>query len=126
MQYYNYTINLPETSNKPKYMTKKQPETKPASSSNEQEDNNFNFESSLNELEKLVDALENGDLSLEQSLQDFERGINLTRACQSALTDAQQKVQILLQEDNKSSLEAYSDNESNTSESSDSSNKDRK
>ncbi|MCK5648284.1 MAG: exodeoxyribonuclease VII small subunit [Gammaproteobacteria bacterium] len=107
-------------------MTKKQPETKPASSSNEQEDNNFNFESSLNELEKLVDALENGDLSLEQSLQDFERGINLTRACQSALTDAQQKVQILLQQDNKSSLEAYSDNESNTSESSESSDKDRR
>ncbi len=67
----------------------------------------FNFESSLNELEKLVDALENGDLSLEQSLQDFERGINLTRACQSALTDAQQKVQILLNEDSQPSLEDY-------------------
>ncbi len=72
------------------------------------ENNSFNFESSLNELEKLVDALENGDLSLEQSLQDFERGINLTRACQSALTDAQQKVQILLSENGKSSLEDFS------------------
>ncbi|MCW8929275.1 MAG: exodeoxyribonuclease VII small subunit [Gammaproteobacteria bacterium] len=76
------------------------------------EEKSFNFESSLNELEKLVDALENGDLSLEQSLQDFERGIHLTRACQSALTDAQQKVQILLEdkeleEGNKSSLEDY-------------------
>ena len=73
------------------------------------EDKTFNFESSLNELEKLVDALENGDLSLEQSLQDFERGIHLTRACQSALTEKKQKVQILLEdkeleEDNKSSL----------------------
>jgi len=67
----------------------------------------FNFESSLNELEKLVEALENGDLSLEQSLQDFERGINLTRACQNALTDAQQKVQILLDKNGQSSLEDY-------------------
>lgn len=80
------------------------------------EEKTFNFESSLHELEKLVDALENGDLSLEQSLQDFERGIHLTRACQSALTDAQQKVQILLEdkelkEDNKSSLEDYDSND---------------
>ena len=67
----------------------------------------FDFEASLNELEKLVDALEEGDVSLEQSLQDFERGINLTRACQSALTDAQQKVQILLEKNGQSSLEDY-------------------
>ena len=90
-------------------MTKKEP-------ANKKNTNSFNFESSLNELEKLVDALENGDLSLEQSLQDFERGIHLTRACQSALTDAQQKVQILLEnktseEGNPSSLEDYSSNE---------------
>jgi exodeoxyribonuclease VII small subunit len=72
---------------------------------------NFNFETSLDELEKLVDSLENDDLSLEQSLHDFERGIHLTRACQNALTDAQQKVQILLdkgQPDNSSpSLEDF-------------------
>lgn len=74
------------------------------------DDKRFNFESSLNELEKLVDALENGDLSLEQSLQDFERGIKLTRACQNALTDAQQKVQILLEQDGQSSLEDYGKN----------------
>lgn len=67
----------------------------------------FDFEASLNELEKLVDALEEGDVSLEQSLQDFERGINLTRACQSALTDAQQKVQILLEKNGQSALEDY-------------------
>ena len=75
-----------------------------------EQDNNdkFNFEASLNELEKLVDALETGDLSLEQSLQDFERGINLTRACQSALTEAQQKVQILLEKNGQSSLEDFS------------------
>ncbi len=67
----------------------------------------FDFEASLNELEKLVDALEGGDLTLEQSLKDFERGINLTRACQTALTEAQQKVQILLEKNGQSSLEDF-------------------
>jgi exodeoxyribonuclease VII small subunit len=71
------------------------------------ENKGFDFEASLNELEKLVDALENGDLSLEQSLHDFERGIHLTRTCQSALTDAQQKVQILLEKNGQSSLNDY-------------------
>ncbi len=77
-------------------------------------DDSFNFEASLNELEKLVDALENGDLSLEQSLQDFERGIHLTRACQSALTDAQQKVQILLEKDGQNTLVDYAADTSDT------------
>lgn len=67
----------------------------------------FDFEASLNELEKLVDALEEGDLSLEQSLQDFERGINLTRSCQNALTEAQQKVKILLENNDQPTLEDY-------------------
>ena len=70
----------------------------------------FDFEASLNELEKLVDALEGGDLTLEQSLKDFERGINLTRACQKALTEAQQKVQILLEKNGQNSLEDFSPN----------------
>jgi exodeoxyribonuclease VII small subunit len=74
---------------------------------NSADNTNFNFETSLNELEKLVDALENGDLSLEQSLEDFARGIQLTRACQHALSDAQQKVQILLTENGKTELKDY-------------------
>jgi exodeoxyribonuclease VII small subunit len=88
-------------------MIKKVSTAKQTANSRKKADKSFNFEASLNELEKLVDALENGDLSLEQSLQDFERGIHLTRACQSALTDAQQKVQILLEQDQTSSLEDY-------------------
>ena len=67
----------------------------------------FDFEASLNELEKLVDALEGSDLTLEQSLQDFERGINLTRACQSALTEAHQKVQILLEKNGQNALQDF-------------------
>ena len=53
------------------------------------------FEQSLAELERLVTSMEKGDLSLEQSLTSFERGIQLTRLCQSALKDAEQKVMIL-------------------------------
>jgi len=67
----------------------------------------FDFESSFSELEKIVNKLENGELSLEQSLDDFERGINLTRSCQNALNNAQQKVQILLEKNGKSSLQDY-------------------
>jgi exodeoxyribonuclease VII small subunit len=61
----------------------------------------IDFEKSLNELEGLVDRMEQGDSSLEDSLKDFERGIELTRNCQTALEEAEQKVQILLQKNGK-------------------------
>jgi exodeoxyribonuclease VII small subunit len=54
------------------------------------------FEQSMAELEALVERLERGDLSLEESLKQFERGVVLARSCQSALKAAEQKVQILL------------------------------
>lgn len=54
------------------------------------------FERSLAELEAIVDKLEEGDLSLDDSLRHFERGVQLTRTCQSALKQAEQKVEILL------------------------------
>lgn len=55
------------------------------------------FETSLNELENLVRDLEQGELSLEQSLAAFERGVKLTRECQSALKSAEQRVEQLVQ-----------------------------
>lgn len=58
----------------------------------------FNFEEALEELEALVTSMEEGELSLEESLQAFEKGIKLTRECQSALKKAEQKVQVLLDE----------------------------
>lgn len=61
----------------------------------------IDFEKSLNELEGLVDRMEQGESSLEDSLKDFERGIELTRNCQTALTEAEQKVQILLKKNGK-------------------------
>jgi exodeoxyribonuclease VII small subunit len=54
------------------------------------------LEKSLEELEALVTRLESGDLPLEQALKEFERGVKLTRQCQSALQQAEQKVEILL------------------------------
>jgi len=54
------------------------------------------FETALAELETLVTRMEGGQLSLEESLRAFERGVYLTRICQKALDEAEQKVQILL------------------------------
>ncbi len=56
----------------------------------------FDLEKSLAALEKLVTELESGDLPLEKAMQKFEEGIKLTRGCQAALKEAEQKVQILL------------------------------
>ncbi len=54
------------------------------------------FERSLSELEALVAKLEQGDVPLEDALKTFERGVALTRQCQTALRTAQQKVEVLL------------------------------
>lgn len=54
------------------------------------------FEASLAELEAIVEKLEQGELSLDDSLKQFERGVQLTRICQAALAQAEQKVEILL------------------------------
>ena len=53
------------------------------------------FEKSLDELEQLVGRMEQGDLSLDESLQSFERGIALYRNCQGALDEAQLRVRLL-------------------------------
>ena len=55
--------------------------------------------------------MEGGDLSLEDSLVLFERGIALTRSCQKALTQAEQKIQILLTEDDSQKLRSFSSDE---------------
>jgi exodeoxyribonuclease VII small subunit len=59
----------------------------------------LDFEQSLSDLQALVERLEAGSLSLEDSLTAFEQGIRLTRDCQAALTQAEQKVQILMERD---------------------------
>jgi exodeoxyribonuclease VII small subunit len=63
---------------------KRKPMTKP-----------LHFEKSITELEELVNQLEKGELSLEDSLKQFEQGINLARQCQTILQQAEQKIEQL-------------------------------
>jgi exodeoxyribonuclease VII small subunit len=67
----------------------------------------FDFEASLKQLEALVGRMESGDMSLEDSLKAFEEGVKLTRLCQETLTHAQQKVQTLMQQQGKTSLQDF-------------------
>ena len=65
------------------------------------------FEDAMNELESIVSEMENGDLPLETALQKFERGIALSRHSQQALQNAEQKVKILLQENQSEALQDF-------------------
>lgn len=67
----------------------------------------FNLEKSLADLEELVEELESGDLPLEKALKKFEEGIKLTRGCQAALKDAEQKVEVLLNSAGGEDLEDF-------------------
>ena len=66
-----------------------------------------NLEKSLTDLENLVEELESGDLPLEKAMKKFEDGIKLTRACQTALKEAEQKVEILLKSAGGDQLEDF-------------------
>ncbi len=68
------------------------------------------FEELLSELEALVETMEKGELSLEDSLKSFERGVELTRSCQQVLKDAEQKVQILASKDEDAQPEPFRSN----------------
>lgn len=59
------------------------------------------FETALAELEKLVEKMESGEQSLEQTLESFQKGIELTRSCQEGLKAAEQKVEQLLKKNGK-------------------------
>ena len=67
----------------------------------------FHFEASLGELSALVEQMEKGGLSLEQSLTLFEKGIALSGDCQQALSAAEQKVQVLLQKNGQTELLSF-------------------
>jgi len=58
------------------------------------------YEQQLQQLETLIKQLENGDLSLDQALAAYEQGITLIRACQQQLEQAEQRIQLLAQDDN--------------------------
>ena len=67
----------------------------------------IDFEASLEELEGLVERMEEGELSLEESLKTYERGIELSRACQKSLDTAEQRIQILSEKDDASETRSF-------------------
>ena len=72
---------------------------------------NVNLEKSLSDLETLVEELESGDLPLEKAMKKFEQGIKLTRECQTALKEVEQKVEILVQSAGGESLEMFEEDD---------------
>ena len=60
----------------------------------------FDFNEGLSQLEEIIGKMESGDLSLEESLKYFEKGIKLHRQCHSALSSAEQRISVLSEEDN--------------------------
>lgn len=69
--------------------------------------NIFDFEKSLSELENIISKMETGDLTLEASLEHFEKGIGLLKFCQTALKAAEGRVEILVQKDGGEDLEPF-------------------
>ena len=74
---------------------------------NEKSKENAGFEQALSELETLIEQLESGKLSLDQSLKQFKRGVELTRHCQGILDQAQQVVEQLIDPDDESSATPF-------------------
>jgi len=74
----------------------------------------IDFEKSLGDLETLVNELEKGDMSLEDSLKAFEEGVKLTRDCQSRLSEAEQRVQTLIENQGELSLQAFNNTDENS------------
>ena len=65
------------------------------------------FEASLDQLEQLVDRMEHGEMSLEESLAAYERGVGLYRRCQAALEQAELRVRLLSDPDNPANAEPF-------------------
>jgi exodeoxyribonuclease VII small subunit len=70
---------------------------------------NPSFENSLQELEALVERMEQGQLPLDDALKAFERGVQLSRICRNALQEAEQKVQILMDDKTDPTLRPFTD-----------------
>lgn len=67
----------------------------------------FDFNKGLSELESIISKMESGDLSLEDSLKYFEKGVKLHRQCHSALSDAEQRISMLSEGDGYSSEKPF-------------------
>ncbi len=84
----------------------------PKKENDENQQNDFsNFEHYLLELEQLVERMERGEQTLEQSLRDFERGVTLAKSCESTLRQAEQRVDQLVKKHGELKLEPFSTEE---------------
>jgi exodeoxyribonuclease VII small subunit len=70
-------------------------------------EDSLSFEQAMQQLEQLIETMEQGDLSLDDSLEAFEKGVKLTRICQQVLKEAEQKVQILSDNTPDAELEPF-------------------
>jgi len=69
----------------------------------------FNFNKGLLQLEEIINKMESGELSLEDSLKYFEEGVKIHRQCHTALTDAEQRISVLSDTDNYSQEKSFGD-----------------
>ncbi len=76
----------------------------------------LDFEAAMRELESVVERLEKGDLPLEESLAAFERGVALTRTCQTALKEAEHKVDILMKKSSDAAAQEFDASEDSAAE----------
>lgn len=72
---------------------------------------NMSFESAMTELQTIVQNMENGQLSLEDSLKHFERGVGLVASTQTKLQQAEQKVQVLVEQQGQQQLQNFTEGE---------------
>jgi exodeoxyribonuclease VII small subunit len=69
----------------------------------------FNFNKGLSQLEEIINKMESGELSLEDSLKYFDEGVKIHRLCHTALTDAEQRISVLSEGDNYSQEKSFGD-----------------
>jgi exodeoxyribonuclease VII small subunit len=69
----------------------------------------FNFNKGVLERENIISKMESGDLSLEDSLKNFEEGVKIHRKCHTALMDAEQRINILTEQDNYNEEKPFGD-----------------
>lgn len=67
------------------------------------------FEEDLKKLQKIVEELAGGKITLGEALKKYEEGVKIAQSCSQALTDAQRKVELLMKKDEKFSLEKFDD-----------------
>ena len=76
----------------------------------------FNFETAMEKLETIVERMEEGELSLEQAMTEFEKGVKITRECHQALQNAEQKVKQLIVTQDKFELTDFATDEFDSEE----------